>query len=198
VAPELIVLVHNETSLSEVLRSKISQRARPEERSDEPHNRCYMLKARALFSSSETRMLSLIYLTAPSSAACAFRSEAELDLNRLKSEEYPKNPPDWQVGCNELLAGSPYSSVLQYYDAACITMPALHSSASIRDGADAVTPTTRRIRQSVFRLGESLASGLPLHPGRAAARRLSRRSSHPALLSHRVGSCPQQQPTPRP
>jgi len=45
--------------------------------------------------------------TAPGSAACGFRSEAELDLNHLKSKECPKNPPDEQVGCNELLAGTP-------------------------------------------------------------------------------------------
>ena len=54
--------------------------------------------------------------------------------------------------------------------------PALNSSASIRAGADAVTPTTRRTRRSVFRLEESLASGTPLHPRRATARRPSRRS----------------------
>ena len=37
--------------------------SKPEERSDESYRLCYMLKARVLFFSSETRMLSLICLT---------------------------------------------------------------------------------------------------------------------------------------
>ena len=42
----------------------------------------------------------------------------------------------------------------------------MNALASTRDGADAVTPTTRRTRRSVFRLGEDLVSGTPLHPRR--------------------------------
>ena len=48
--------MHNIFDMYEVL-------SKPEERSDESYRLCYMLKARALFFSNETRMLSLIYLT---------------------------------------------------------------------------------------------------------------------------------------
>ncbi len=65
------------------------------------------VRAAAKYSGYNEQYLRHLLRAAPSSAACGFRSEAELDLNRLKSEKCPKNPPDWQVGCNELLAGTP-------------------------------------------------------------------------------------------